>query len=161
MNEMIDILKEWPTLIQGAIGSAIFWLFLLVAQKLVSSGSKILSTKSREQRESWLISRAAKLRAFSGTQDKAGAQFALSSLKYRALRPVYKGFTWLSLGLAAYPLFELGLTVGALGAVYFFLKAYEVVSPIQSDDNGQEFDNVLDELRELGKLPQKDVEIKN
>ena len=158
MDELLNIIKEWPVIIQGALGSGLFWLFLLISQKLITKSINLLSNRSKSQRKSWLVSRFAKLRAFSGTESVELSHYSLSAVKYRALRPAYKGFTWLSLGLATYPLFDLGLTIGGLGAVYFFLKAYEIVSPMELDDvaKTQERNNTHDELTELGLLPKRE-----
>jgi len=153
LSELIEIVKEWPVIVQGALGSALFWLILLLAQKVFDLSSIYFSGYSKEQRISWLVSRDAKHEAFGGTIDSSQAAYATSTLIYRSLRPVYRGFLWLGLGLVISPFIELGLTIGGIGLIYFFLKAYEVVSPISSDENTpEEWQKVQQELADLGIL---------
>ena len=152
LNELIDAMKEWPVIIQGALGSGLFWLILLLAQKAFMISSSYFSKRSKEERISWLISRDAKHEAFGGTKDFSQAAYATSALIYRSLRPVYRGFLWLGLGLVIYPFFELGLTIGGIGLIYFCLKAYEVVSPFSLDENTPEaWEKVRKEIIDLEK----------
>lgn len=155
MSELIDAIKQWPVIVQGALGSALFWLILVLAQKLVKLSAEHFSRRNESQRISWLISRDAKHEAFGGATDYAHASFAVSSLVYRSLRPVYRGFLWLGLGLIASSISEIGLAVGGMGLVYYFLKAYEVVSPISPEENTKEAHRkVREELVNLGVYPE-------
>lgn len=152
--ELIEVVKDWPVIVQGALGSGLFWIILLIAQKSFDFGVSYLSKHSKQQRSSWLVSRYAKLKAFGGSKDKVEAVYSISAVSYRSLRPLYKGFMWLSLGLITYPFNEFGIAIGGIGAVYFFLKAYEVVSPINSELNtAEEIRKVHQELVELGVIP--------
>ena len=158
--EMIEAIKDWPVIVQGALGSALFWLISLIAQRAVAVGVEKISNHSNNERLSWLVSRNAKHEAFGGTQDSAKAAYATSSLIYRSLRPVYKGVTWLGLGLIASAFTPIGLAIGGVGLTYYFLKAYDVVSPISFEENTQEeWDKVHNEL--LEKIDQKMVGKKN
>ncbi len=153
LSELIEIVKEWPVIIQGAMGSALFWLVLLLAQKFFELSSKYFSRRSKEQRISWLVSRDAKHEAFGGADDYAQSAYATSTLIYRSLRPVYRGFLWLGLGLVVYPFTDIGLAIGGIGLIYYFLKAYEVVSPLNIEENTpEEWQKVEEELVELGAI---------
>ncbi|MBG0761837.1 hypothetical protein BOO22_20775 [Vibrio cidicii] len=144
------MVKDWPVIVQGALGSALFWLVSLLAQKAFTYGFKYYSNRSKTNRLSWLISRDSKHEAFGGTSDHATAAYATSALIYRSLRPVYKGVVWLGLGLIASAFSPLGLAIGGVGLTYYFLKAYDVVSPISIEENTQEqWDKVRGELNEL------------
>lgn len=143
------MIKQWPVIIQGALGSAVFWVFLLLAQKLIAAASLYYSKRSKEQRLSWLVSRECKHEAFGGADD-ARAAYSTSCLIYRSLRHCYKGFLWLGLGLITYPFIELGLVIGGVGMVYFFSKAFEVVAPFKEGENTTEnWSNVRNEILEL------------
>ncbi len=147
--EIIEAIKDWPVIVQGALGSALFWLISLVAQRIVAIGVVKASKHSNQERLSWLVSRNAKHEAFGGTRDDAKAAYATSSLIYRSLRPVYKGVIWLGLGLVASVFTPIGLAIGGVGLTYYFLKAYDVVSPISFEENTkEEWDKVRTELLE-------------
>jgi hypothetical protein len=138
LNDIIQIIKEWPVIVQGALGSALFWLVLLIVQRASSLGILYFSNHSRTQRFSWLISRECKHEAFGGAETDAKAAYATSCLIYRSLRHCYKGLMWLALGLIVYPFFDIGLVIGGFGMVYFFSKAFEVVAPFKENENSPE-----------------------
>jgi hypothetical protein len=155
LNDLIEIVKQWPAIIQGALGSGLFWLTLNLAQKVFKWSSLHFSKYSKSQRISWLISREAKHGAFGGAIDNSEAAYCTSVLIYRSLRFVYMGFLWLGLGLVISPFIESGLVIGGMGLIYFFLKAYEVVSPISADENTPEaWQETKQELIDLDVLPE-------
>jgi hypothetical protein len=62
---------------------------------------------------------------------------------------------WLGLGLIASSISEIGVAIGGVGMVYYFLKAYEVVSPIGIEENTKEAQKkVRQELVKLGVYPE-------
>ena len=149
MNEIIVIVKEWPVIVQGALGSALFWLILLIAQKASALGASFFSNRSKAQRFSWLVSRECKHDAFGGTSTDARAAYSTSCLIYRSLRHCYKGLMWLALGLIAFPFFDIGLVIGGFGMIYFFSKAFEVVAPFKKNENTpEEWEKIQKELKE-------------
>jgi hypothetical protein len=155
MNELIDAIKQWPVIVQGALGSALFWVISVLAQKLMKLSTEHLSRRNKIERISWLISRDTKHEAFGGAKNYAQASHAVSSLVYRSLRPAYRGFLWLGLGLIASSISEIGVAIGGVGMVYYFLKAYEVVSPIGIEENTKEAQKkVRQELVKLGVYPE-------
>ena len=150
MSELVEVIKGWPVIIQGALGSALFWLVLVLAQKLFEISANNFSKRSKEQRISWLISRMAKFEAFGDENDDARSAFATSVLVYRSLRHAYKGFLWLGLGLLVFTFDEIGLAIGGIGLTYHFLKAYDVISPFKDEENtSEERQRVRDELAKL------------
>lgn len=150
LNEVVGMVKNWPVIVQGALGSALFWLISLVAQKVIASGIRYYSNRSKDNRMSWLVSRDAKHQAFGGEADSSTAAYATSALIYRSLRPVYKGIVWLGFGLIASAFSPLGLAIGGIGLAYYFLRAYDVVSPMSLEEHTQENrDKVVSELQEI------------
>ena len=49
MTESINLVKAWPVIIQGALGSALFWILLVVAQRAFNFTSEYFSKRSKEQ----------------------------------------------------------------------------------------------------------------
>ncbi|WP_024594258.1 MULTISPECIES: hypothetical protein [unclassified Pseudoalteromonas] len=56
MSELMDAVMKWPIIVQGALGSGLFWIILLLGQKIVDKASDAYSHKSKKARISWLIS---------------------------------------------------------------------------------------------------------
>jgi hypothetical protein len=45
MTELIDTILKWPIIVQGALGSGLFWLVLFMGQKSVNKISDSYSHK--------------------------------------------------------------------------------------------------------------------
>lgn len=151
MSELIDAIVKWPIIIQGALGSALFWLVLLIAQKAAYKLLEIYSHKSKAARKSWLVSSQFKYALGMGTLGHIEKAHFFSVLIYRSTRHSYKALMWLVLGLIANT-FEspLGI-VGYLGALVYLLRAFEVVSPNRDtpDVCKKKFIEITDELKRL------------
>lgn len=147
MKELIEAMKAWPIIVQGALGSALFWVILVFAQKSFDFCSKLYSTHSASSRKSFLISKFVKLNAFI-----TGNQFDISAVMYRSLRFLYKSLMWLALGFIFENLFSIGGVIGFVGCFYYLSKAYQLVSPLDEDINKslEERDKVKEELKTMG-----------
>jgi len=148
MSELINIIKEWPVIIQGALGSALFWLILLLGQKLNQFISKKYSFHSKRTRISYLRSKQFKYYTDIASVQEQTRGFSI--LTYRALRHIIKSFMWLAMGLITNSLFYPLGVIGYVGALYFLFQAYEVVSPIEENENSElELKKVTEELDKL------------
>lgn len=149
LNELLIMFKEWPIIVQGALGSGLFWLTLRIGQLSYSQSLKLWSLHSKKSRRSWLISQINK---YEGGLSKSYEQatYKASILVYRSLRHLYRAIMWLVLGFAAnLIIFPLGI-VGFIGALHYLFKAYEGVSPIDTKENVEEIlKNMNEELEEL------------
>ena len=150
MDSFISIFKDWPVLVQGAIGSALFWLVLTLFQKSYSRFEVYVSHKSLKQRKSWLVSHIVQLKALS-SKEHISRGYYTSILVYRSLRQFYKAIMWLSLGLIITTLFYPLGVIGYMGCIYYMLKAFEVVKPIElgGTDKKDELDKLQKELNEV------------
>ena len=137
MQELIDAVRAWPVIIQGALGSALFWLVLLIGQALTGRIAKGYSSHSKQARLSWLISEHAKCMANEATSDTEFSAFALILL-YRSTRHLLKALMWLSMGLVFQSLFLPAGTVGFLGCLYYLFKAAEIVAPLDDEKHSAE-----------------------
>ena len=148
MDDLVQIFKNWPVLIQGAVGSALFWLVLKLIKKGYEIVEQSLSHRSLRQRKSWLISNIARLKALSSKEHTSRSYYA-SMLIYRSLRHLFNGIIWLSFGLIVNTLFNPMGIIGFVGCIYFMLKAFETVKPINSEnlDKETELSSFQDELK--------------
>jgi hypothetical protein len=90
MQELIDAIKAWPIIIQGALGSALFWLVLVVGQKITNALSIRFSTQSKSRRRARLVNQGLRLRALIAGDgpDRAQTTYFFSALLYRASQAV-------------------------------------------------------------------------
>lgn len=150
MDELIETIKNWPMIVQGALGSGLFWLVLLVGQYLVENAINLYSRHSENSRESYLVSKMCKYDAFI-----KGSAFFLNATIYRSMRFFYKAIMWLILGLLFQQFLSTLSTVGYLGCLYYLLKAYGIISPWNKDEIvslEHEREKVVAELKSMGKL---------
>ena len=151
MYELIEAIRAWPVIVQGALGSALFWVILVCAQYSTTRLSKTYSRHSKRARIGWLTARKAKVLAHT-RGDAADFSVYATILLYRASRDLFKGLMWLAMALVFQSMFAPAGIVGFLGCLYYLLKGSEVVGVVEGIENPeQELEKILEELRELRK----------
>ncbi len=117
----MDIIKnitDWPVIVQGALGSALFWVILEIGQRLVRL---ITSRFSRDQL-------AANSFALAAHEAKGNfAQEARFICIYGALHYFSKAAIVTVLSIALNEVFGIFATVGYLIAVFFLFRALAFV----------------------------------
>ncbi|MCX4190850.1 hypothetical protein [Methylophaga sp. OBS3] len=151
MQELIEAIKNWPVIVQGALGSAAFWLLLVVIQRVYQFVDHRVSKISRNNRKSELINERLKL-GLKMTKGKDRALFA-PVLVYRMSRPFLKALIWLALGLLFTPASTVLSSVGYIGSIYYLVKALVVVSPFSFEGDPktrmEEIQAELDRLEDV------------
>lgn len=155
MEQLITSLKDWPVIVQGAVGSALFWIVLSALQALIRKVGVLRSKHSQSSRKSWLVSRLTKCQAFQiGPDGYAESAFNVSVLIYRSLRDFFIAMMWLCLGLLLQPFVPMAGTVGFMGCLFYILKAYEDVRPLgENIDLKKEEEKIRIELVKEGVIP--------
>jgi hypothetical protein len=116
--EIIKTVTDWPVIVQGALGSALFWAVLEIGQRAVKRASARLG-KDLET-ANWFA-----MAAHDGTGSlRANAQFFCV---YGALHYILKGFVVTALSLVVSPWIDVFATVGYLISAYFFFRALAFV----------------------------------
>lgn len=149
MEKLIQAVQDWPVLIQGALGSAIFWLFLLVGQKVAAFVTSHASDLSNKSKQRFLFDQLLRCRAAKTKIDSEGGYYA-SILWFRASRHVIKGLIWLTLGLIFGSVINVLGIVGYLGCFYYMFAALIIVRPFTYKED---IDQKIDELeKKLAKI---------
>lgn len=154
MDSLINTIKDWPVIVQGALGSGLFWLILLAGNKLQSALSEKYSALSTKSRINWLRNEKCKHGAVL-SKDLSEKNFWTTVLIYRASRHVIRALMWLSMGLIFQSFFMLIGIVGFIGAFHYLFKAYDVVSPVYKDSFT--VDSLKEIQEELAKLNEKET----
>lgn len=150
LDTIIKAVTDWPVLIQGAIGSAIFWLFLLLGQKAVSVATSKYSSKSKARRRSFLWEQRLKY-AYKLAKDNNTRAAIFSGLLYRSARNTLRGCIWLTLGLFASTLLPVFGAVGFIGALFYFFEALNTVTAVPETDSIEaKIKEITEELKTLG-----------
>lgn len=149
MDQLIEALRDWNIILQGAIGSALFYLFLKVGQKTTSYFLDNYKSFSKKTRIRQLREKIFRYSAIN-TKDIHERTYYATILWYRASRHFIKGMIWMTLGLAfSFLLPVLGI-VGFIGTLYYLFLALEIVKGINYDgDVTEKINEINKELKEL------------
>ncbi len=145
MNTVLDKILDWPVIVQGAVGSALFSLILYLGQKTFVFVPRLASKVTVGRRRSYLHTRLLRLHSASRDDLLGQAAFA-SALCYRALRDLFKALIWLTLGLLFTNFVGVWGVVGYLGCLYYLFFALEVVKPITVE--GSEIQTRIQEIKQ-------------
>jgi len=146
--ELQQAIQQWPVIIQGALGSALFALIMYLGQKLFAHVNHFISSVSNNSRISELTTEKLKLGMLTFRGEKS-AIFA-APLVYRMSRKLLKALIWLVLGLIFGNFSNLLSVVGFLGSLYYLIIALNVVSPYEtSEDSEERLQKINDELKKL------------
>lgn len=144
MNDLINVIKDWPALVQGALGSGIFWLVLYIGQKFTSLISDKAQLHSTKKNKKYLYNEILRHKAVrDGNEFQSGA-FYSSVLWFRASRNVINGLIWLTLGLIFGSIIGVFGIVGYLGCLYYLFTALNIVKPVnyKGEDINQEIEKL-------------------
>lgn len=148
MSSLLNAIKDWPVIFQGALGSALFAFSLFMGQKLFSAVSHHIASLSRKSRIDELRAEKLKLGLYA-TPGKDKALFA-ASLVYRMFRPFIKSLIWLVFGLLSKEVTDILSWVGYAGSLYYLLSALDVVSPYTYEgDPDKRLREINDEIKKL------------
>ena len=149
-QQLIKAVSDWPVLVQGAIGSAIFWLVLLIGQKSASLIALKYSSGSKSRRKSFLLEQRLKY-FYKTTTDIPARSAVFTALTYRAFRSFLKAEIWLILGLLGGMLVPSLSVIGYLGAIYYLFEALNTVTPVpDTDDPAGKIAEITTKLKKLG-----------
>jgi hypothetical protein len=151
MKELIDAIKAWPIIIQGALGSALFWLVLIVGQKLADAILPRISSRNRVRQRRRLFDQILRLEAVKAGQDKEQATYYASAILYRASRRFVVAVIWLTLGFIFHSVIGIFGLVGYLGCLYYLFATLAIVGPVKTPPSRVEAElaELQKKLREL------------
>jgi hypothetical protein len=132
MQRIFTLIQDWPVIVQGALGSALFAILLWIGQKLVDMTPLLVTRISRGRREIFLRNRMIRYQAKAST-DTTQKAFYASLLWFRAARDLLRGLIWLTLGLLFTNFVGVWGVIGYLGCLYYLFFALEVVKPIRDE----------------------------
>jgi hypothetical protein len=146
VEELINKILEWPLIVQGALGSALFWAILSFGQIATAKLINIVSAYSKKTRKRFLQNQITKYYGYSAHRkgDQTLSASVQVSLIYGANRDFFRGMIWVVLGLLLTGVIDVLGSVGFLGGLFYFFKALNRVQSIRATDD---VDGKLKELR--------------
>lgn len=124
MAEIANIISEWPVIIQGALGSALFWISLKALNWLLRLiaviWSKFSNNAKKEKKRAELI-----FHKQIRSQNPIGYLHCI----YRALGYLFQALAWIISGMMFAGYVEVFRIVGMFGGLIFVFKAMRWVVP--------------------------------
>lgn len=152
LDKLVTVLTDWPVLVQGVLGSAFFWLILMLGQKTAMVVSAKYAATSRKRRESFLVEERLKYALQEATNTVEHTAY-LSALLYRAFRHAIRAAIWLTLGLITSSFLPVIGAVGYIGCLYYLFAAFNVVKGVSNDeDTSAKLKELTDELNKLNEV---------
>ncbi|MCS6192295.1 hypothetical protein [Shewanella baltica] len=150
MSDILKIVMEWPVIVQGALGSGLFWLTLLLGQKVFEKAWESYSKHSVKTRISWLTNRSGMIQLRLSKPVEQQSIYA-SLLLYRASRHLFRALMWLVLGLSLQLLFSPISLIGFLGCLYYLIEGYSIVKGTGEGEEElkQELQKIIKEIKTL------------
>ena len=132
MEELVKIVSDWPLIIQGALGSGLFWLILLIGQKVsakLANAFSSYSSKAKEEQLNIQWQKYAGLKAHYDGDKQLSTNFQVGLL-YQASRSFFTGLIWFALGLIFNSFIPILGIVGYLGFIFYLFKSLGCVQRI-------------------------------
>lgn len=150
MNEVVQEILKWPVIVQGALGSGVFWVILFLGQKIVLFLSGRLSRYSTKKRIGSLRIESLKYKITLNNQPHRASFIGI--LLYKAVGRTTLGLVWLTLGLAFQSIIPVFGLIGFVGALYHFFNAWQIFRPLDTEvDREGRINEIAQEISELEK----------
>ncbi|WP_141721052.1 hypothetical protein [Desulfoplanes formicivorans] len=152
VTELINTILEWPLIIQGALGSGLFWLVLVIGQRISALSGKVISQRSTENEINYLRDLRDKYVGLKAHHENnvQVANYIATGIIYKSLRSLFKGLIWLALGLSFGSIIPVLGVVGFVGCLYHMFKGLAVVQEVDKSippaDRIREIDEKLEQL---------------
>ena len=127
LDEIVQAATNLPVIVQGAFGSGLCALVIVVGRRVVAAVSSRVAKTSLARRKAFLTEEILKYRVLATPAVANKGAFVLLLL-YRASRSLFKALTWLTLGLLFGTVSVVLSTVGFLGCLYYLFAALNTVS---------------------------------
>jgi hypothetical protein len=161
MEIIIDRILQWPVIVQGALGSGLFWLILFIGQKAFAVSSSRYITFSKKRRLNSLQAESIRYKAFI-IEDKSISAFLLIGLIYSAMHNLIESLICVFIGLLFHNFIPVFGVIGYLFALYYLFKAADNVRYTNSEiDNKSKVEELMAEItilkNELNKVTAADA----
>lgn len=151
LDRFVTAVSDWPVVLQGALGSALFATLLFGGQRATAALSGWMRSRSKLSRQEYLFELLLRLEAVSSTESVDTAKYA-AVLVYRAMRHLMKALIWLTLGLAMGSVISVLGIVGFAGCLFYLFKSLNVLAPTElTPDVAQKVAEARAELEQLEK----------
>ena len=153
MKNIVDEILRWPVIVQGALGSALFWLILTGSTSLARKISTSFRGVSRVRRLDVLRTELVRYSGYA-SDDHATSAFVVASLLYSATNEIVKAIAVICLGFIFETIAPIFRTIGFVMALYYLVWAANAVrTPKTIADPETKIKELNDEIARLESEP--------
>lgn len=145
MEEIILKVTEWPVIIQGALGSGLFWLLLLLGTKITDFITDKIGNFTKQASIDNKRAEVIRYRALE-SDDPALASLGVISLIYGTFHFVVKALIMVIFGLIFQPIIYIFGIVAYVVALYFLFRAYHTVKDMDDTDSLERITQLEEEI---------------
>jgi hypothetical protein len=149
MTKLWETITEWPVIVQGALGSALFWVVLELLRRFIAEVQRGVKSQTRRVKVDALLREYIykKYTSHDGLAYYPQGYFLTFS---RVLMFFLVGMVFFAIALLAGGMTPLFGSIGLVGAIYFFSKALSWLIP----DRGWHSQTTLQHWQRIGELEQ-------
>ncbi len=137
MTVLLNAISDFPVIVQGALGSALFALCLYLGQKATVASRQWAASLSKRRRRRYLIEEIARYNVIAN-KDYAIRGAFVTLLLLRACRSLFKALLWLTFGLITGNVIGVLSVVGYLGALYYLFGGLSTLAPADKSVDAKE-----------------------
>lgn len=151
--EIINTILEWPVIVQGALGSLLFWISFEIVKKSVSVLNSILENYNKNLKKERLTHEY--FQKEFNISDGAKVENVMFCL-YAAVHHIIKGIIIIIIGWVLSNIISLSEYLGYTIALFYFFRALTAVkleygSSLSDDEQKRRMLEIKKELKELYK----------
>lgn len=140
MHEFWNQIINWPPIVQGALGSALFWAVQAGITRLAKK-APILTERFRKELENQTLLREYVYRKYTSRNGLLYFTQGYFLLFSRALRHIVEGLVFMSVALLLAGVSPIAFSICGVGGLWFFGKALTWLVPSGSWQRGTPADN--------------------
>lgn len=144
--ELIQKILDLPVIIQGGLGSGLFWLVLELGQFIIRKIEKANTNTNKHNQTALMIALGS-----VAEEDPEGRRIMFRGMVHGTLHYSLKAVIFLTMGLIVENLIPVVGTVGYIIALIFFFRALAYVPHFDRWKNSDEMRKVYGELRDKQK----------
>jgi hypothetical protein len=149
--EYVQKILEWPIIVQGALGSLLFYAAFELTKFLTKKSSSFYEKFNKQVRRETLLFE--KAQASANISSRSEASQMLVFCIYGSVNKACKGLVFVGFGLIVYNFVPVFSTIAFAIAIYYFFRALRIVNMGIEDKTQDEHKEELERIeKELTKL---------
>jgi hypothetical protein len=136
MDTILNFINNSPVVIQGAAGSALFWVILVIGQRIFNIIGTKFSLVNAKYKEETFYREYIQIKLFRGERRHE----VISMCTYQALSYLLRGFVFLGLGFIMSDFIPLSNSIGGVGFLFYLFRSLGWMKPFYVGEEQSEME---------------------